>query len=359
MDIMPAEERSLEVRYRHALLAHVHQEAEQALMDGLELGRIALTEGYGLLDLLSLHHSIVYSLIEPEVWSFQERLVRANEFLTQVVAPFEMAHRGWRDVIHQLRVANEELETRVATVLERERSRQTEFERVARLTTMGALTASIAHEINQPLAAITMDSHAGLRWLSKEPPNLNEVRAALENIARDGERAVQVIDSLRAMFKSGSGEKRPLALKAIIEDIVRLLHGEIIKHQILVRTELRPDLPQVVGDRTQLQQVFMNLIMNAIEAMQFVESRERLLEIKSETADPATVIITVEDSGTGIDQNDTERIFDALFTTKSKGMGMGLSICRSIIEAHGGRLWASPRATHGSMFKVVLPSSSL
>jgi signal transduction histidine kinase len=247
----------------------------------------------------------------------------------------------------------------VATVLERERSRQTEFERVARLTTMGALTASISHEINQPLAAITMDSHAGLRWLSKEPPNLNEVRAALENIARDGERAVQVIDSLRAMFKSGSGEKRPLALKAIIEDIVRLLHGEIIKHQILVRTELRSDLPQVVGDRTQLQQVFMNLIVNAIEAMQFVESRERLLEIKSETADPATVIITVEDSGTGIDQNDTERIFDALFTTKSKGMGMGLSICRSIIEAHGGRLWASPRATHGSVFKVVLPSSSL
>ncbi len=114
----------------------------------------------------------------------------------------------------------------------------------------------------------------------------------------------------------------------------------------------------MVADRTQLQQVFMNIIMNAIEAMQPVKNRERLLEIKSETGDPGTAIITVEDSGIGIDQNDTERIFDALFTTKSEGMGMGLSICRSIIEAHGGRLWASPRATNGSVFKVVLPSSS-
>ena len=176
------------------------------------------------------------------------------------------------------------------------------------------------------MVVITTHSSAGLRWLSKEPPNLNEVRAALESIARDGERGGQVIDSLRAMFKSGTREKRPLALTGVIEDIVRLLHGEIIKHQILVRTELLPDLPEVVGDRTQLRQVFMNLIMNAIEAMKPVESRERLLEIKSGTGDPGAARITVEYFCTGIDHNDTERIFDALFTTKSEGMGMGLSI---------------------------------
>ena len=347
-----------EARYRGALLAHVHQETEAGLLDGLELGRMALTEGYGLLDLLSVHHRIVYSLIEPEIWSFQDRLVRANDFLAQVVAPFEMAHRGWRDVVHQLRTANEELEKRVASVLERERSRQAELARVARLTTMRALTASIAHEINQPLAAIAAHSSAGLRWLSRTRPNLNEVRTAFEHIVADGERARQVIDGVRAMFKSGNREKRPLAPNAVIEEVLKLVHGEIVKHHVSVRTELLNTLPQVVADRTQLQQVFVNLIANAIEAMHFVTNRERLLVIKSDMSDPGAVTIMVEDSGTGIDPNDTERIFDALFTTKSEGMGMGLSICRSIIEAHGGRLSASPRALHGSVFTVILRSAT-
>ena len=357
MSTVAAQEVSFEARYRRALLTHVHQENENALMEGLELGRMALTEGYGLLDLLSLHHTTVHSLIEPKIWSFQERLVKANEFLTQVVAPFEMAHRGWRDVIHQLRVANEELEKRVATALERERFRQAELSRVARLTTMGALTASIAHEINQPLAAIATHGSAGLRWLSRTQPNLEEAHAALEHIVRDSERARQVIEGVRAMFKSGNQEKHPLALNAIIKDIITLLHGEIIKHHISVQTKLLPDLPQVVAERTQVQQVLMNLIMNAIEAMQPVTDRERLLVIKSDTSEPGAVLITVEDSGTGFDANDSERIFEALFTTKSEGMGMGLSICRSMVEAHGGRLWASPRAMHGSVFKVLLPAT--
>lgn len=358
MGTTAAKDISFEARYRRALLAHVKQEAEAALMDGLELGRLALTEGYGLLDLLSLHHSVVYSLIEPEVWSFQERLVRANDFLTQVVAPFEMAHRGWRDVIHQLRTANEELEKRVSAALERERSRQAELARVSRLTTMGALTASIAHEINQPLAAMRTHGSAGLRWLSRPEPDLEEVRAALENIVKDVEQASHVIDSVRALFKSGNREKRPVSLNTVIEDILTLVHGEITKHQVSVRTELQKDLPPIVADRTQLQQVFMNLIVNSIDAMQPVTERERLLVIKTGIGDPGDVVVRVEDSGTGIDPDHSERIFDALFTTKSEGMGMGLSICRSIVEAHGGRLWASPGSLYGSVFNVTLPSSN-
>jgi C4-dicarboxylate-specific signal transduction histidine kinase len=357
MSTMAAQE-VFEVRYRRALLAHVNQETEEGLLDGLELGRMALTEGYGLLELLATHHKIVYSLIEPEIWSFQDRLVRANDFLAQVVAPFEMAHRGWRDVVHQLRAANEELEKRVASVLERERSRQAELARVARLTTMGALTASIAHEVNQPLAAIAAHANAGLRWLQREPPNFNEARTAFEHIVADGERARQVIDGVRAMFKSGDREKHPVPLNPIIEEVLKLVRGEIIKHRVSVRIELPNGLPEVVADRTQLHQVFTNLIGNAIEAMQPVTNRERLLVIKSDVSDSGTVKIIVEDTGSGINPNDTERIFDALFTTKTEGMGMGLSICRSIIEGHGGRLWATPRALHGSVFNVILPAAT-
>ena len=159
------------------------------------------------------------------------------------------------------------------------------------------------------------------------------------------------------MFKKDSRERDQLAVNDLIEEILTLVQGAIKKQQVSIRTELLQDLPHVVADRTQLQQVFMNLIMNAVEAMSPVTNRERLLSIKSDVHGPGTVRIMVEDSGTGIDPNNTERIFDAFFTTKADGMGMGLSMCRSIIEAHGGRLWASPGASHGSIFHVVLPSS--
>jgi C4-dicarboxylate-specific signal transduction histidine kinase len=222
---------------------------------------------------------------------------------------------------------------------------------------MGALTASIAHEINQPLAAIVANSNAARRWLSNASPDLDEARTALNNIVRDGHRASQMIGSVRAMFKKDRRERDQLAVNDLIEDILTLVHGAIKKQQVSIRTELLQDLPHVVADRTQLQQVFMSLIMNAIEAMGPVTNRERLLSIKSGVHGPGTVMIMVEDSGTGIDPNNTERIFDAFFTTKSDGMGMGLAMCRSIIESHGGRLWASPGASRGSVFHIVLPSS--
>jgi signal transduction histidine kinase len=262
-----------------------------------------------------------------------------------------------KNEIGQLTAAFNDMLSELAAARERERSEQSELARVARLTSMGALTASIAHEINQPLAAIVANSNAAQRWLSNASPNLDEARTVLNDIVRDGHRASKIIGSVRAMFQKDSLKRDQLAVNDLIEDILTLVRGTIRKQQVSIRTELLQDLPHVVADRTQLQQVFINLIMNAVEAMGAVTNRERLLSIKSDVHDPGTVMIMVEDSGTGIDPNNTERIFDAFFTTKSDGMGMGLAMCRSIIEAHGGRLWASPGASYGSVFHVLLPSS--
>jgi signal transduction histidine kinase len=261
------------------------------------------------------------------------------------------------DEIGRLSGAFNDMLGELAAARERERTRHSEVARVARLTTMGAMTASIAHEINQPLAAIVTNSNAAQRWLARAEPNLEEARTALTSIAEDGHRASQVIGSVRAMFKKDSQKRSELAVNDVIEDVLVLVRGEIQRGGVSLRTELLPDLPHVVADRTQLQQVFLNLIMNAVEAMGAVSNRERLLVVKSDVHDPKTVMIMVEDSGTGIDPSEAERIFDAFFTTKSDGMGMGLVICRSIIEAHGGRLWASPGVPRGTAFHVVLPSA--
>jgi signal transduction histidine kinase len=260
------------------------------------------------------------------------------------------------DEIGRLAAAFNEMLAELAAARNRERAEQAELMRVARLTTMGAMTASIAHEINQPLAAIVANSSAAQRWLSNAPPDLEEVRKSLKNIANDGHRASKVIESVRAMFKKDSGEKVRLAVNDVIEDVLMLAGGEIHKHRVLVRTDLHRGLPDVVGDRIQLLQVFMNLIRNAVDAMDSVAGRQRLMVVKSNAPEPGTVVVTVEDSGSGIDCNDLERIFTAFYTTKPDGMGMGLSICRSIVEAHGGRLWAAARPSHGSTFHVALPS---
>jgi signal transduction histidine kinase len=183
-----------------------------------------------------------------------------------------------------------------------------------------------------------------------------EVRSALRNIVDSGQRASQIIDSVRAMFKKGAHEKDRIDVNDLIRSILILVQNRSQREAISVRTVLSDDIPLVLAGRTQLQQVFMNLIANAIEAMSAVKSRERLLEINSARHEPASVLITVKDTGTGIDPENLDRIFEAFFTTKSDGMGMGLSICRSIIEGYGGRFWASPGETIGSIFFISLPS---
>jgi PAS domain S-box-containing protein len=235
------------------------------------------------------------------------------------------------------------------------RAMQSDLARMTRSTTLAEMTASIAHDIRQPLAAIEINGNAALRLLADATPDLEETRAALVSIVDEGRRASRVIGRIRTMLKKGEPEKAWLDLNVLIREVLELMDGELLNQCILVRAELIEELPQLLVDRAQLQQVILNLIMNAVEAMDSVGNRERVLRITSRLQEPNSVLVTVHDTGTGIDSKDVDRIFDALFTTKSSGVGMGLSICRSIIEAHGGRLWASAAIPHGSIFHLVLP----
>jgi PAS domain S-box-containing protein len=235
------------------------------------------------------------------------------------------------------------------------RATRSELARVSRQTTMGAMAASIAHEINQPLSALVTNGSIGLRLLAKADSDLDEVRDVLKRIIDDGHRASDIIASIRSMFVRDQHEKSPVDIHDLVSEVLALVHGELQGHQVSLQQELHKQLPRVMAHRVQLQQVLFNLIMNAVEAMTPAENGERLLLLKSEFHGTSDVLIMVEDSGPGIDPKDVDHIFDAFFTTKSHGMGLGLSICQSIIESHGGRLWASPRSPHGSVFHVELP----
>jgi signal transduction histidine kinase len=227
--------------------------------------------------------------------------------------------------------------------------------RVTRLTTIGEMTASIAHEINQPLGAIVTNGEAGLRWLTNATPDLDEVRAALKRIVSNGDRASEVIVRIRAMLKKDVDERVQLDFNQLVEEVLIFVRGEIDEHSIVLQTRLQEDLPKIFADRIQLQQVVLNLVLNGIDAMTSVGDRERQLKLRSEQDDESTVSFSVEDAGKGIDTDIKDRIFEAFFTTKSHGMGMGLSICRSIIASHGGRLLVSAGHPYGTIFRVELP----
>jgi PAS domain S-box-containing protein len=236
------------------------------------------------------------------------------------------------------------------------RATQTELARVTSLSAAGQMAAAMAHEIKQPLASIALNSSASLRWLAKTPPNLKEVQAALNRISDASHRAGQVIDGIRAMFKNDSREKALLDVNQVIREVLALLHFELQSHQVLMQADLSPKLPPVLGDAVQLQQVIANLVTNAIEAMDTVTDSARTLRVKSSFREPDGILIMLEDSGPGIDLENVDRIFNPFFTTKSQGMGMGLAICRSIIEAHEGRLSARSAADRGSVFQIELPA---
>jgi PAS domain S-box-containing protein len=232
---------------------------------------------------------------------------------------------------------------------------QMELAHVTRVITLGELTASIAHEVNQPLAAVVNAGVACLRWLDGGTPNLDEARSAVNWIIKEGIRASEVIGRVRALAKKVSPEKMPLDINDVIREVIALVPRELISNQVSVRTELAKALPPILGDRVQLQQVIINLVMNGIEAMQSVTDRPRELVIRSHQEEPQQVLVSVTDCGVGISAKDADRLFNAFFTTKSGGMGMGLSICRSIMEAHGGRLWATANVSHGATFQFTLP----
>ena len=230
---------------------------------------------------------------------------------------------------------------------------QSELARVTRVTTMGEMTASIAHEVNQPLAAIVASGNAGLRWLANATPNLEEARSAFTRVVRDGHRAGEVISTVRGMFKKNAQTRRPVDINQLVREVLALLNSQIANNDIVVRSSLAEPAPVVPGDPVQLQQLTLNLITNAIEAMAGVTDRDRVLRISTQ-AQGSEALLDISDSGYGIEPQHMERIFEAFYTTKTHGMGMGLSICRSIVLAHGGRLSASRGTPHGSIFHVVL-----
>jgi len=236
------------------------------------------------------------------------------------------------------------------------RESRAELVRAARIATMGELTALIAHEINQPLAAVATDASAALRWLAAQPPNLDEAREAANGAVREANRASRVIERIRTLLKKTSPQLRPLDVNKVIREVLVLAHSELITAGVAVHTKLAADVPTVLGDRVQLQQVLLNLIMNAIDAMIVIRDRPRKLLITS-AKDAEEVLVQVQDSGQGLDPEHVHRIFDSFFTTKAEGTGMGLSISRSIMEAHGGRLRAMPGFPHGAVFQMGLPKA--
>ncbi len=238
----------------------------------------------------------------------------------------------------------------------RYRAVQADLAHANRVATTGQLSASIAHEVNQPLTAMITNTHAALRWLEARPPNLEEVRDALTSIIRNGNRANDVIGRIRALIKKSSPRRDRFEINDAIREVIELTLGEAGKTGVGVKTQLAKELPVIEGDRVQLQQVILNIIVNAIEAMSAIDNRPRELLISTEKSEADGVVVSVQDSGPGLPPEAMELVFDAFYTTKSDGMGMGLSICRSIIEAHGGRVWAIPNGPWGAIFRFNLPS---
>jgi C4-dicarboxylate-specific signal transduction histidine kinase len=274
--------------------------------------------------------------------------------------------RGARDELEakvqertaELKRANEQLQSEIA---ERESAEEglirarAEIVRIARITTMGELAASIAHELNQPLGSIVMSGDACLRWLAAEPPNLDEVRQAVEAVIRDGTRASSVLVRIRGLLRRGERLRERSDINDIIREVIALSDGELRRNGVSLRTEMPGNIPLVVVDRVLLQQVILNLMMNAVDAMRAVTDRVRVLRIRTEEQPSGSIVVLVQDSGVGIDPKHSSRLFAPFYTTKAEGIGMGLTISRSIIEAHGGRLWAVANDGPGSTFCFRLP----
>jgi C4-dicarboxylate-specific signal transduction histidine kinase len=268
------------------------------------------------------------------------------------------AHDDLKETVQELQSTNEALQ---AESLERKhaeetlRQAQADLAHVSRVTTMGELTASLAHEVNQPIAAAVTNANTCLRWLAGGNPNLEEARAAAMRIVKDGTRAAEIINRIRLLFKKGTPQRGLIDVNEVIREMIVLLRGEAVRHNILVETELATDLPQVMGDRVQLQQVLMNLMLNGMDAMKDVDGT-RELAIKSQRGETDQVLVSVSDTGVGLPAQQADQIFKAFFTTKSHGTGMGLSISRSIVESHGGRLWAADNSPRGASFHFTLPT---
>jgi C4-dicarboxylate-specific signal transduction histidine kinase len=237
------------------------------------------------------------------------------------------------------------------------RQANSDLARVSRVTTMGELTASLAHEVNQPIAAAVTDANTCLRWLTRDAPDLEEAREAASRTIKDVTRAAEIVSRVRQIFKKGTPERELVDVNEIIREMVVLLRGETTRYSIAVRTDLVATLPHVTGDRLQLQQVLMNLIVNSVDAMRDIEGTRQLI-IRSQQAEDGQLMVSVSDTGVGLPPQHAEHIFNAFFTTKPQGTGMGLRISRSIVESHGGRLWAATNSSRGATFHLTLPAKA-
>ena len=325
----------------------------QVRIDGLltkmlvELALIGIFAGLSIFIALLTHRHIVRPLerlegVASEVRSTKNYNLRAD-------------HSG-KDEIGRVTVAFNDMLAELAAARARETAERVAFAQATRLTTMGEMAASIAHEVNQPLAAIVANANAGLRWLAHAAPDLGKVQAILQRVVRDGHRASEVIGSVRAMLKRDVQQKAAVQVNELIGDVVGLLQTDLASEQISLDLALGGGSASVLADRVQLQQVILNLITNAIDAMRASQHWPRLLRITTATGEANSWLISVHDAGAGIDPKHRDRIFEPFYTTKANGMGLGLSICRSIIEAHGGRLWAEPAHPRGTIFQFVLPA---
>jgi C4-dicarboxylate-specific signal transduction histidine kinase len=234
------------------------------------------------------------------------------------------------------------------------RQAESDLARVSRVTTMGELTASLAHEVNQPIAAAVTDANTCMRWLNRDQPDMKEAREAASRVVKDATRAAEIVSRVRLLFKKGVPQRELVEINEIIREMVALMRSEITRHSISIRTELAEDIPQIMGDRVQLQQVLMNLMINGIDAMKDVDGTRRLA-IKSQRAENDQLTVSVSDTGVGLPPEQADQIFNAFFTTKLHGTGMGLRISRSIAESHGGRLWAADNPPRGATFHLTLP----
>jgi C4-dicarboxylate-specific signal transduction histidine kinase len=260
--------------------------------------------------------------------------------------------------VQELRSTNEALQKESLERKHAEEARreaQAELARVSRVTTMGELTASLAHEVNQPIAAAVTNANTCLRWLTRDHPDVEEARAAAMRIVKDGTRAAEIVKRIRLLFKKSTLQRELVDVNEAIREMIVLLRNEATRYNITVRVELAADLPRIMGDRVQLQQVLMNLIVNSIDAMKEVDGA-RELAVKSQRTEKDEVLLSVSDTGVGLPPQQADQIFNAFFTTKAHGTGMGLRISRSIVESHGGRLWAADNTPRGASFYFGLPT---
>lgn len=332
------------------------------LLGGMRGGLLAVA-----LSLLAFNYYYVTPL--NSLWPAEKELPRAVMFalaalfvgwLSATQRSTTESLRNARDrlsaTVQQLMEANDRLTAEDAErrrTAEELRQAQADLTRVSRVTAMGELTASLAHEVNQPLAAAVINANSCSRWLAGDAPNIEEARAAAARIVEDGTRAADIISRVRLLFSKGEEEREPIDVNDIVEEMILLLRGEAAQHSVSIRAELAPDLPGIMGDRVQLQQVMMNLVMNGIDAMKDTTG-DRELAITSRRTEQEQIQVSVSDTGIGLPKQQ-DQIFKPFFTTKSDGIGMGLSISRSIIESHGGRLWASDGSPRGASFHLTLP----